>query len=60
MHTDKWGRGRFDAGPFREDLLAKWINEKKYGTFAELGVFDGYTLMTILANCPTITHAARS
>ena len=54
MGIDKWGRGRFDDGPFREDLLAGWINEFKFKKVAELGVFDGYTMKTILEDCPDL------
>ena len=54
MFYDKWGRGRFDAGPFREDILAAIIKEREYSKIAELGVFDGYTMMTILKDCPMV------
>tara|TARA_R100001530_G_C4268081_1_gene142344 strand:- start:16 stop:606 length:591 start_codon:yes stop_codon:yes gene_type:complete len=51
MGVDKWGHGRFDDGPFREDLLAEWINTLGCTRVAELGVFDGYTMRTILEKC---------
>jgi len=51
---DKWGRERFDEGPWREDLLASWINDRDFKRVAELGVFDGYTLRNILEKCPDI------
>ena len=51
MFVDKWGRGRFDGGPFREDLLARWINDFNFKKVAELGIFDGYTMKTILEGC---------
>jgi predicted O-methyltransferase YrrM len=54
MSEDKWGRGRFDDGPFREDILASWINELGCTKVAELGVFDGYTMLTILKDCSSI------
>jgi len=53
---DKWGNGRFDNGPFREDLLASWINKYKFKRVAELGVLDGNTASTIIENCPDLEH----
>lgn len=54
--VDKWGRGRFDEGPFREDILADIINLFKFQQVVELGVFDGYTAMTILEKCPQVQY----